>query len=244
MSGGSFGCGGSGRRLLGLGRRIRRRVEPALEDHRRHRRAGAAVVAHVGGGEREGRRRARWSGRPGSESIDRRPGAVSVQRGERRHGVARRADDADALLVERAGCRRCRPAWLPPPSTLPSARDAEPGVVVGACCCGSGARRRRRRDAGLAVLVGGVALDDRGRRSAAPSASKVAPSSEMPEPPVRFAMLLRTTMLTPLPIANPSCCESEPSLPSITRSFESAVSMPFGLKRRSLSRDDGVVARC
>ena len=76
----------------------------------------------------------------------------------------------------------------------------------------------------LAVLPSTIAVP-----IGTPSASKAAPSSEMPVPPVRLAVLLRTTRLTPLPIAKPSWVEFEPSLPSMTRLFESAVSMPFGL---------------
>ena len=62
-----------------------------------------------------------------------------------------------------------------------------------------------------------------------PSASNAVPSTEMPVPPVRLAVLLRMTKLMPLPIANPSWDERVASLPSMTMLFESAVSTPFGL---------------
>ena len=69
-----------------------------------------------------------------------------------------------------------------------------------------------------------------------PSGANSPPSSEMPELPVRLAVLPRTTMFRPLPRAKPACDESLASLFSISRSSESADSMPLGLNRRSLPR--------
>ncbi len=159
-SGGSIGPGFRRLRWAGLGglrlgQRIRRRVDPALEDERGHRRSTHSIVS----GEGEGSRRARCRiVRRGEDLCVGRRGVGGADRG---------AEPALQITPSHCSGMALPLASLPPPSTLPAAPMPEPAIVMGDVVSDQ-VPSGSDVDAVGEVLVGGVAARPQPCRSGRP----------------------------------------------------------------------------
>ena len=219
MSGGSPGFGGSrsgsaaraaGRAAGRAGTRTPSRCRRDGAPSASRRRVKAKVADVAAGRVRRALRRSTVTGAVRS-GADERHGARRCRRRRRGTARARRCRSPVAAAVDvrarerLAGHSGFSPASMPKPALLcaslsrivwPPSATAMPSlaVLVGACCPRSAAPP-----------------------TGSPSASKSAPSSAMPAPPARCAMLSRIRMPTPSPISKPVWRLSEASLSSTSR---------------------------